>query len=34
MHIYKGGLPEVIGRKIKTIKDISFPKAIYNEAEK
>ncbi|MNK59708.1 S-adenosyl-l-methionine hydroxide adenosyltransferase [compost metagenome] len=34
MHLYKGGLPEVIGRKIKTIKDISFPRAIYNENEK
>jgi S-adenosylmethionine hydrolase len=34
MHLYKGGLPEVIGRKIKLIKDVSFPRAIYNEAEK
>ncbi|AZI40747.1 SAM hydrolase/SAM-dependent halogenase family protein [Epilithonimonas vandammei] len=34
MHIYKGGLPEVIGRQIQTMKDISFPKAIYNESEK
>jgi len=34
MHLYKGGLPEVIGRKIKSIKDISFPRAIYNETEK
>ena len=34
MHLYKGGLPEVIGRKIKTIKEVSFPRAIYNEAEK
>jgi len=34
MHLYKGGLPEVIGRKIKSIKDVSFPRAIYNEAEK
>lgn len=34
MHLYKGGLPEVIGRKIQTIKDISFPRAIYNENEK
>ena len=34
MHLYKGGLPEVIGRKIKTIKDVSFPRAIYNENEK
>lgn len=34
MHLYKGGLPEVIGRKIKTIKDVSFPRAIYNDMEK
>lgn len=34
MHIYKGGLPEVIGRKIKSIKDVSFPRAIYNETER
>ena len=34
MHIYKGGLPEVIGRQIQMMKDISFPKAIYNEREK
>lgn len=34
MHLYKGGLPEVIGRKIKQIKEISFPRAIYNENEK
>ncbi|WDF46696.1 SAM-dependent chlorinase/fluorinase [Chryseobacterium sp. KACC 21268] len=34
MHLYKGGLPEVIGRKIKSIKEVSFPRAIYNEAEK
>lgn len=34
MHIYNGGLPEVIGRKIKSIKDASFPKAVYNETEK
>jgi S-adenosylmethionine hydrolase len=34
MHLYKGGLPEVIGRKIKSIKDVSFPRAIYNEPEK
>lgn len=34
MHLYKGGLPEVIGRKIKAVKDVSFPRAIYNENEK
>ncbi len=34
MHLYKGGLPEVIGRKIKSIKEVSFPKAIYIENEK
>ncbi len=34
MHLYKGGLPEVIGRKIKSIKDVSFPRAIYNENER
>lgn len=34
MHLYKGGLPEVIGRKIKQTKEISFPRAIYNETEK
>lgn len=34
MHIYNGGLPEVIGRKIKSVKEISFPRAVYNENEK
>ena len=34
MHLYNGGLPEVIGRKINAIKEVSFPRAIYNESEK
>ncbi|RRQ46270.1 S-adenosyl-l-methionine hydroxide adenosyltransferase family protein [Chryseobacterium sp. SC28] len=34
MHLYKGGLPEVIGRKIKAVKDLSFPRAVYNESER
>lgn len=34
IHLHKGGLPEVIGRKIKEVKNVSFPRAIYNEGEK
>jgi S-adenosylmethionine hydrolase len=29
-----GGLPEVIGRKIDTAKQLLFPKPVYNESEK
>lgn len=34
VHLIKGGLPEVIGRKLKSPKDISFPKPVFNETEK
>lgn len=34
IHLANGGLPEVIGRKIKAVKDLSFPRAVYNEGEK
>ena len=31
MHLYGGGLPEVIGRKIDEAKEASFPRAVYND---
>ncbi len=34
VHLANGGLPEVIGRKIKTAKQLSFPRAVYNESER
>ena len=34
VHLLNGGLPEVIGRKIKNAKDASFPRAVHNESEK
>lgn len=34
VHLIKGGLPEVIGRKLKSPKDISFPKPVFNETGK
>ncbi|WP_419870694.1 SAM hydrolase/SAM-dependent halogenase family protein [Chryseobacterium sp. CT-SW4] len=34
VHLANGGLPEVIGRKIKSAKQLSFPKPVYNESEK
>ncbi|MBT2619228.1 MULTISPECIES: SAM hydrolase/SAM-dependent halogenase family protein [Chryseobacterium] len=34
VHLANGGLPEVIGRKIKNVKELLFPKPVYNEAEK
>ena len=34
VHLTNGGLPEVIGRKYKTPKQLSFPRAVYNENEK
>lgn len=34
VHLHNGGLPEVIGRKYKTPKQLSFPRAVYNESEK
>ncbi|ASK29509.1 hypothetical protein CEY12_05040 [Chryseobacterium sp. T16E-39] len=34
VHLANGGLPEVIGRKIKNAKELLFPKPVYNEAEK
>ena len=33
-HLAKGGLPELIGRKITSYKEISFPKPYFNENEK
>ena len=33
VHLINGGLPEVIGRKLKNPKDISFPRAVHNESE-
>ncbi|QDP86370.1 SAM-dependent chlorinase/fluorinase [Chryseobacterium sp. SNU WT5] len=34
VHLQNGGLPEVIGRKYKTPKQLSFPRAVFNESEK
>ncbi|WP_326987130.1 SAM hydrolase/SAM-dependent halogenase family protein [Chryseobacterium sp. MP_3.2] len=34
VHLHNGGLPEVIGRKYKTPKQLSFPRPVYNESEK
>lgn len=34
VHLNNGGLPEVIGRKFKTPKQLSFPRAVYNESER
>lgn len=34
VHLTNGGLPEVIGRKYKTPKQLSFPRAVYNESER
>ena len=33
VHLKNGGLPEVIGRELKSIKEIIFPKPGYNEAQ-
>ena len=33
-HLSKGGLPELIGRKIKSYKEIKFPLPVFKEAEK
>ncbi|MDQ1161955.1 S-adenosylmethionine hydrolase [Chryseobacterium sp. SORGH_AS 447] len=34
VHLANGGLPEVIGRKIDSSKQLLFPKPVYNESEK
>lgn len=34
VHLQNGGLPEVIGRKFKSPKQLSFPRAVFNEREK
>jgi S-adenosylmethionine hydrolase len=34
VHLQNGGLPEVIGRKLKDPKQLSFPRAVFNENEK
>ncbi|AZB11169.1 hypothetical protein EG344_21205 [Chryseobacterium sp. G0162] len=33
VHLANGGLPEVIGRKIDSVKQLMFPRAVYNESE-
>ncbi len=33
VHLQNGGLPEVIGRKITESKQLSFPRAVFNESE-
>ena len=34
VHLYKGGIPEIIGREIQQIKEITYPKPYFNENEK
>lgn len=34
VHLQNGGLPEVIGRKYKSPKQLSFPRPVFNESEK
>ena len=34
VHLLNGGVPEVIGRKFKHPKQMSFPRAVHNESEK
>lgn len=34
VHLSNGGVPEVIGRRITSAKDLSFPRAVHNESEK
>lgn len=34
VHLLNGGLPEVIGRKIKDPREMSFPRAVYSPGEK
>ena len=34
VHLHNGGLPEVIGRKIKNPLQLTFPRAVYNESQK
>lgn len=34
VHLINGGLPEVIGRKFKYPKELSFPRAVYQEGQK
>ncbi|RNA62553.1 hypothetical protein D1631_11715 [Chryseobacterium nematophagum] len=34
VHLANGGLPEVIGRKISSAKQLMFPKPVFNESEK
>lgn len=34
VHLQNGGLPEVIGRKFKSPKQLSFPKPVFNESER
>lgn len=34
VHLQNGGLPEVIGRKLKNPKQLSFQRAVFNESEK
>lgn len=34
VHLQNGGLPEVIGRKLKNPKQLSFPRSVFNEAQK
>lgn len=34
VHLANGGLPEVIGRKTDTVKELLFPKPVFNDTEK
>lgn len=34
VHLINGGVPEIIGRKIDNVKEMSLPRAVHNESEK
>lgn len=34
VHLAQGGLPEIIGRKITEVKELSIPRPVFNESEK
>lgn len=34
VHLHNGGVPEVIGREISEIREVSFPRSVYNEGER
>ena len=34
LHLANGGLPEIVGKKMKSAKELSYPKPVFNESEK